>query len=282
MKKIFISIIVAASLLAGCEWLEDNLPEGLTDGEIIEGLKTALNVGTDTASGTLSLRDGYYGNPLVKIPLPPEVAAIRDEINSNTTLASISSTIGLENTFEKVIYAVNRSAEDAARDAAPIFKNAITNLTISQGWDILHGTVPSKKSTAAAAFDSTAATKYLMNETYDPLTALYAPKINASLDKDLIADVSATEAWSSLTTTYNSFMGRSDVQTAITLANLLGSNIDLPASINSNLGEFSTQKALDGLFFKVGNEEIKIRRDPWKWATTTVGNILTKVFGSDD
>jgi hypothetical protein len=282
MKKIWYAVLALILLLAGCDWLDENLPDGLTEEEIIEGLKTALNVGSDSASTNLSVTNGYYGNSLVKIPLPPEAAEIRDKINGNATLAWISTTIGLDDKFEDVIKTVNRSAESAAKEAAPIFKNAITSLTISQGWDILNGVVPSdKKSTFTESFDSTAATKYLSQKTYVPLTDLYAPKINTALDKDLIGGYSATETWESLTSAYNNFLSRGDVKAALVAADLLGKPIDLPASINTNLGEFSTQKALDGLFYMVGKEEIKIRRDPLAWAETLVGPILKRVFGSE-
>jgi hypothetical protein len=282
MKKIWYAVLALILLLAGCDWLDENLPDGLTEEEIIEGLKTALNVGSDSASTNLSVTNGYYGNSLVKIPLPPEAAEIRDKINGNATLAWISTTIGLDDKFEDVIKTVNRSAESAAKEAAPIFKNAITSLTISQGWDILNGVVPSdKKSTFTESFDSTAATKYLSQKTYVPLTDLYAPKINTALDKDLIGGYSATETWESLTSAYNNFLSRGDVKAALVAADLLGKPIDLPASINTNLGEFSTQKALDGLFYMVGKEEIKIRRDPLAWAETIVGPILKRVFGSE-
>jgi len=281
MKKYLLLFISVMMIFSSCEWLEENT--GLTEEEVIEGLKTALNVGSDSASTNLSVINGYYGNILVKIPLPPEAASVRSKINSNATLAAISSTIGLDKLFEDVVLAVNRSAEDAAQEAAPIFKNAIAGLTISQGWDILHGKVPSDtKSTYVEDFDSTAATKYLSQKTYDPLTDLYAPKINASLDKDLVGTYSATEIWTNLTSKYNTFMSRSDVQLALTAAAMLGNDLNLPSSINTDLGEFSTQKALDGLFYMVGREEIKIRRDPLAWAQTTVGNILKKVFGSSD
>src|SRR4030042_2360295 len=190
MKRILLSVCAVAILFAGCEWLEENT--GLTEAEIMEGLKTALNVGSDSASTNLSVINGYYGNPLVKIPLPPEAESVRNAINGNSTLALISSTIGLEGMFENLIRSVTRSAEDAAKEAAPIFKNAITGLTISKGWDILHGKVPAK-STSIEDFDSTAATKYLSKKTYEPLTNLYAPKINTALDKDLMGGYSATE-----------------------------------------------------------------------------------------
>lgn len=282
MKKIWCALFALALTMSGCEVIDDLLPNGLTEEEIIEGLKTALKVGSDSASANLSATDGYYGNSLVKIPLPPEVEDIRSKINGNATLAWISSSVGLDGIFEDVIKTVNRSAESAAREAAPIFKTAITDLTISQGWDILNGIVPSdKKSTQAGDFDSTAATKYLSMKTYVPLTDLYAPKIDAALDKDLVGSYSATETWESLTTKYNNFMARTDVKAALAAADLLGKPIDLPASINTDLGEFSVQKALDGLFLKVGEMETNIRRDPWAWIDSVVGPILQKVFGSD-
>jgi hypothetical protein len=283
MKKIGCAIFALTLMLSGCEWIGELFPDGLTEEEIIEGLKTALKVGSDSASTNLAVSDGYYGNALVKIPLPPEIADIREKINGNETLEWISATIGLDDKFEDVIKTVNRSAESAAREAAPIFKDAITDLTISQGWDILNGIVPSsKKSTLAEGFDSTAATKYLSQQTYVPLTELYAPRINAALDKDLVGGYSATETWESLTTKYNNFLSRNDVKAVIAAAELLGKPIDLPASINTDLGEFSVQKALDGLFYMVGNEEIEIRRDPLAWAETIVGAILGKVFGSEE
>jgi len=281
MKKLWCAVLVIPLLLSGCEIIEDFFPDGLTDEEIIEGLKTALNVGSDSASTNLSVNDGYYGNSLVRIPLPPEAVEIRDKINANATLAWISTSIGLEDKFEDVIKTVNRSAESAAKEAAPIFKEAITGLTISQGWDILNGVVPSdKKSTIAESFDSTAATQFLSLRTYDPLTELYAPRVNSALDKDLVGGYSATETWESLTTKYNNFLSRADVKAALTAAELLGKPVNLPASINTDLGEFSVQKALDGLFLVVGKEEIKIRRDPLAWIGTIVGPILEKVFGS--
>lgn len=280
MKKLLLIFFGASLMLTSCEYLNLDDTEGLSEEKIIEGLKTALNVGTDSASTGLSLVNGYYGNPLLKIPLPPEAESVRNIINNNATLALISSTIGLEDLFEDVIKSVNRSAEDAAKEAAPIFKDAITNLSIADGWDILNGQVPAESiSLKASDFDSTAATKYLSQQTYNPLVSLYAPKINESLSKDLVGNVSAVDVWNTLTTTYNNFLDRTDVKAAITAASWLGQDINLPDAINSDLGEFSTQKALNGLFLKVGEEEIKIRRNPWEWATTLVGDILTAVFG---
>lgn len=276
MKKIILYFIIPGLIFCSCEWFE-NLDTGLSDTDIVNGLKTALEVGTDSSSTALSAFNGYYlGDPLhVKIPLPDEVEGIRNVINGNTTLASISSLLGLESAFEDVIASVNHAAEDAAKSAAPIFKDAIFDLSIAQGLDILNGIVPDGTDTKSTEFDSTAATKYLQIETTPRLVDEFSPKINTSLGKDIVGGISATDAWDSMTGIYNTFLGRSDVIAAIATANLLGANINLPASITTDLGEFSTGMALNGLFYLVGQEEIKIRRNPFQWAL----DILHKVFG---
>ncbi len=279
MKKLIGLLLIISSLFTSSCDLFNLDDDDLTDGEIVKGLKKALEIGADSASGSLSIVDGYYkgDETLVKIPLPAEASNVRNTINGNETLSSISDLIGLDDAFENVILSVNRAAEDAAQDAAPIFKNAITNLTITQGWDILNGIVPGAGGGGSQAeFDSTAATEFLSMQTYDPLTELYAPKLDVSLKKDLIGNISAYDAWNELTSLYNSFVNRTDVSTAIALANLVGANINLPEAIETNIGVFSTQKALDGLFYMVGEEEKKIRKDPFQWGE----DIIEKVFGS--
>ena len=274
MKKYFI-LIASVLLFSSCELLEDLLEETtsseLSSSEIVQGLKEALEVGTDTASTEMSVNNGYYkGSPsLALIQLPDEVALIRTKINSNSTVRTISNLIGMDDKFDDVILAVNRAAEDAAKDVAPIFKDAIFNLTITDGLNILQGIVPGTTITKSGitVFDSTAATQYLKIQTFNSLTSLYAPKINATLDKDLVSGKSANEIWGTLTTTYNTLLGMLSSSTI--------SDLGLPSSINSDLGEFSTQVALDELFYRVGEEEKKIRKDPFKWASS----IIQKVFG---
>ncbi|MGE0089317.1 MAG: DUF4197 domain-containing protein [Bacteroidales bacterium] len=273
MKQLVI-ILLALFTFSSCELLEDLLEEtnnSLSNSEIVQGLKEALEVGTDTASTEMSVINGYYkGSPsLALIQLPDEIATIRTKINSNFLASLASETLGLDDKFDEVILAVNRAAEDAAKDVAPIFKDAILNLTIADGFDILNGVVPvgNISKSSVTEFDSTAATQYLKIQTFNSLTSLYAPKINASLDKDLVSGKSANEIWANLTTTYNSLLGMLSSSTI--------SELGLPSSINSNLGEFSTQVALDELFYRVGVEEKKIRKDPYQWASS----IIQKVFG---
>ena len=285
MKK-WIFAITGALIISvfSCELLED-VEDGLSTEEVVEGLKTALEIGTDTATSVLGLSGGYLDDLTVKIPLPDEAVAVQNLIKSNSTLNSVATSIGLHDKFDNVVIAVNHAAEKAAKEAAPIFKKSITNLTVEEGWDILNGIVPGGDQVSYITdllkssddFDSTAATKYFKNETFDPLVGLYSPKIDTALDQDIEGlNITAYEAWNSLTSTYNTFLSNAVVQTTLTTAAFLGSPINLPGEINTDIGEFCTIKALNGLFLKVGNEEKKIRKDPYKWAV----DIIQKVFGS--
>ena len=266
MKKLtIISMILVPVFINSCDLLETD-GDGLTTEEVIEGLKTALIVGTDSSVMKTSAEDGYYGDPLLKIFLPPEADVIIDNLD-NPILSTLGLTELIEQKIEDVVLSINRSAEDAASDAGPIFKDAITSLTISDAWDILNGINPAsnKKETG---FDSTAATAYLRSTTYDALVEAFSPYINTALDKDIsVLGFSANDAWTTLTSYYNQ------------AANSVLDIFDDLKPVNTDIGEYTVGKALDGLFLKVGEEEIKIRRDPWAWASETVGKILTRVFG---
>jgi hypothetical protein len=282
MKKRIIPIILALCIAtSSCELLEGLADEtkGITNEEIVEGLKTALEIGTDTATNILGHVDGYYKNPLVKIPLPPDVVKVKETIENNSSLNSIASSLNLYKKFDDVELAVNRAAEFAADSAKPIFKKAITQMSLTDAWDILNGTVPQTegtKSAANASFDSAAATQYFINNTYTDLTNLFSPKINYALDQDISSlNFSAVDAWSALTTTYNTFRSNGTVVGALAFASLAGKPINLPQELDTDLGHFCTEKALTGLFYRVGLEEKKIRRNPFDWAM----NIIQKVFG---
>lgn len=273
MKKL-LWLFSMVAILGSCEWLEENAPAGLSDEEIIEGLKTALTVGTDSSSTTLSLQDGYYGNSLVKIPLPEEAVKVQNQIKTVLELdksGTLEGYLNFDQQFEKVVQTINRAAEESAKEAAPIFKDAITELTISEGWDILNGIVPG--GTKSTEFDSTAATQYLMSKTYSSLTDLYAPKIDIALDKELILGLSANQAWSTLRTTYNATVNTLNSFPLNLALEATGQTLD-PIETET-IGVFATEKALDGLFYMVGEEEKEIRRNPFEWAL----DIIQKVFG---
>jgi hypothetical protein len=231
----------------------------LTGNEVIEGLKTALLVGTDTSVSQTSRINGFYKDEVIKILLPPEAQIIYQNKDK-----AIFKATGLDKKLEEAVMAINRAAEDASKEATPIFKNAITGMSFSDGWAILKGSNPAAK-IKVAGFDSTAATGYLQSTTYSQLSAAFSPKVNTSLDKKLVGNFSPNQIWNTLTSSYNAVA-----------KNSLGM-ID-PVK-TTDLGAYVTEKALDGLFHKISIQEKKIRKDPMKWAKTGVGNILQRVFG---
>ncbi|MBA4053158.1 MAG: DUF4197 domain-containing protein, partial [Marivirga sp.] len=149
--------------------------ESLSKEEIGQGLKEALTNGVSKGSDLVSQLDGYYKNPEIKIPFPPEVKQVETKLRQ----------IGLGSEVDKFIESLNRGAEDAAKEAKPIFVSAIKQMTIQDAWGILKG-------------ENDAATKYLSRTTSPLLTEKFKPVIKNSLNK-----VNATKYYSDLVNTYN-------------------------------------------------------------------------------
>ena len=146
--------------------------------------------------------------------------------------------IGMGSLVDQAVLSMNRAAEDASKKAAPIFINAISGITINDGLAILQG-------------GNDAATQYLRSRTTTQLTNAFRPVIQNSLDK-----VGAEKIWNTVFTTYNK----------------------LPLireKVNPDLVSYVTEKALDGLFKTIAQQELKIRTDP----AAQVTSILRKVFG---
>lgn len=148
--------------------------------------------------------------------------------------------LGLNKMCDDVINSVNHAAEDAAAEAKPILVNSIRSMTFSDAMNILMGA-------------DDAATEYLKKTTTAQLTAKFKPVIEKSL-----SEVGATKYWSDAVNYYN--------------------KIPLVEDMNPNLSDYVTQKALDGLFYMIEQEELKIRQDP----AARASEIVQKVFGYYD
>jgi hypothetical protein len=190
------------------------LGKGLSNDDIVKGLKEALNVGSKNASDNASKVDGYFKNPKIKIPLPKDVK------QAESTLRSM----GMGKTVDNFVMSMNRAAEEAAKKSTPIFVNAVTKMSITDGINILKGA-------------DTAATGYLRKTTYSPLKTEFKPVI-----KKAIETAEVTKYYKPLVTNYN--------------------KIPFVKKLNPNLDEYITDRALSGLFYLVSQEEIKIRKDP--------------------
>jgi len=200
---------------------------GLTTDEIAAGLKEALSVGAEQSGKKLSALDGYFGNAAIKVLMPEEAKKVEQKLRS----------LGMGKQVDQAILSMNRAAEDAAKSAAPIFINAIKQMTIQDAMGILKG-------------GDLAATNYLKNKTTASLTESFRPVIEQSLKK-----VDATKYWNTVFTTYNQFSKE---------------------KVNTDLSAYVTEKALSGIFYQVGEEEKKIRKDPM----ARTSDILKKVFAN--
>ena len=120
-------------------------------------------------------------------------------------------------------------------------------------------------------------TNYFKSVTRNSLTQLYGSKIDNALDTDLGLGFSANAAWLLLRTNYNdavsSITGNFILNTAVEIA-----GYELNEIATESIGEFATERALNSLFYLVGEEEKKIRKNPLEWALTAVGDILDRVF----
>lgn len=199
----------------------------LSNEEIINGLKEALNVGAGNSTQKLASVDGFFADAAVKILMPEEAKKAEQKLRS----------LGLGKQVDNAILSMNRAAEDAAKSASPIFLAAIKGISIQDGLGILKG-------------GDFAATNYLKSKTLVQLTEAFRPVIEESLQK-----VNATKYWNTLFTSYNRFSAD---------------------KVNPDLAAYVTEKALTGIFYQVGHEEQKIRKDPV--ARTT--DLLKKVFAN--
>ena len=147
----------------------------LTQDEIGNGLKEALNIGLNEATDFLSAKDGYFKSPY-KILMPEEAQKV---------VSKLKVIPGFANVEADLTERMNRAAEDAAQKAKPIFIAAIKKMTFTDAMNILTG-------------NKDAATRYLEKTTYDALYAEFKPIIQASLDK-----VNARTYWKEATTAYN-------------------------------------------------------------------------------
>jgi hypothetical protein len=221
MKKIIfaISIILGACTSAQINQAIGDLNKGAgnaqpTTAEVAEGLKEALIKGISHGSDLTSQVDGYFKNPEIKIPFPPDVKRVEDKLRQ----------IGLGSEVDKFILTLNRGAEDAAKEAKPIFITAIKSMTIQDAWSILRG-------------QNDAATQYLKRTTSAQLKDKFKPVIQNSLNK-----VSATKYYKDIVTRYN--------------------QIPLVQKVNPELDDYATDRAIEGLFIMIAKEEKDIRQNP--------------------
>jgi hypothetical protein len=209
-----------------------NTPAALSNDDAIKGLKEALRVGTDSTVLQLNKSGGYLNDQAIKILLPPEAQAV---------LGTLKDVVpGFDRLEGELIQKMNATAEDAAKEAGPIFQNAIVNMSVTDGLAIVKGA-------------DTSATHFLKQNTFTNLNGLYLPKVQNSMNK-----IGVQGAWKTIADVYNP-------------TTIISGKPKLPNDISA----YITDRALSGLFVVVARKEKDIRKNPLQQVT----DILKKVFG---
>ncbi len=197
--------------------------------EVGQGLKDALSKGVEKGVNELSATDGYFKNAAYKILLPEEAQQV---------VSKLKAVPGFSNLEADLIEKMNRGAEQAAKEAGPIFASAITGMTIADAMDILMGA-------------DNSATVYLRKSTFQQLYGKFNPVIVKALD-----EIGANKLWRNASNAYN--------------------KIPMVTKVNNDLDDHVTTKALDGMFGKIQEEEKNIRRNPLSRTTDLLKKVFSK------
>ncbi len=216
MKRLSI-LVISIFLSVSCAELQQiasQLPEqGIGNQDIAAALRQALNEGIERQVTSLMKEGGFYNQPDVRILLPQELQTVDKKLRQ----------IGLGSLADEGIKLLNCAAEEAVKEAKPVFVKAVKEITFDDARKILMG-------------DQTAATEYLRNKTQQELYQKFYPIVQQSFKK-----VGAEEVWSKIITRYN--------------------QIPFVKKVNPDLNDYVTQQALKGVYKKIADEEMKIRTD---------------------
>ncbi len=209
-------ILILFFNLSACAELQqvvNQLPQsgGLSNADIASGLRQALDFGIDKQVSKLTAKDGFFKNELVKILLPDELKKVDKTLRD----------IGLSKLADEGLKILNRAAEDAVKEATPIFVSAVKDITFADAKTILLG-------------NDDAATQYLTGKTQTALYDKFHPVIKNSFGK-----VGADQIWENLINRYNT--------------------IPFTKDVNPNLTDYVTGEALKGVYTMIAVEEKEIR-----------------------
>ena len=215
MKKIIIlSLVFSCFSCAELQNVVNTLPQDgnvLSQAQIGNGLREALQFGIDKRVSKLTAKDGFFKNELVKILLPEELRKVDKTLRD----------IGLSSLADEGLKVLNRAAEDAVKEATPIFIDAVRGISFNDAKNILLGS-------------DNAATQYLNQRTQQALYNKFQPVIQSSFSK-----VGADQIWENLITRYN--------------------NLPLTTNVNPDLTDYVTGEALKGVYTMIAIEEKQIR-----------------------
>lgn len=230
IKRIFaLLIIFNLTACAELQQVVESLPQSegvLSNTDIASGLRQALDMGIDKQVTKLTQKDGFFKNDLVKIQLPEELQKVDNALRK----------VGLSSLADDGLRVLNRAAEDAVKEATPIFVNAVKDITFNDAKTILLG-------------EDNAATRYLTTKTQTELYNKFKPVIDNSFSK-----VGADQIWTNLITKYNS--------------------LPLTNNVNPDLTDYVTGEALKGVYTMIAVEEKEIRNKLSSRSTELLKNVF--------
>lgn len=200
----------------------------LTNTDATNGLRQALNEGSIAAVGKLGVENGFFGNPQVKIPLPPSLKSVESGLRL----------IGMKKQADELVLTMNRAAEAAVPEAKQLLVDAVKKMSVQDAKGILTG-------------GQTSATEYFKRTTQSDLGKRFLPIVRKATDRVGLAQQ------------YNSIAGQ-------------GSALGLIKEDQATIEGYVTQKALDGLYFMIGEQEKAFRANPLGASS----DIVKKVFGA--
>jgi len=202
--------------------------DDITGAEALRGVRQALTDGSLAAVARLGVENGYFGNPKVKIPLPPSLQRVERGLR----------TFGMRRDANELVLTMNRAAEAAVPEAKQLLTDAVRKMSVQDAKGILSG-------------GDTAATDYFRRATRTQLTQRFLPIVKRATDRVGLAQQ------------FNSLAEQ-------------GAALGLMKEDEASIERYVTQKAVDGLYFMIGEQEKAFRRDP----VEATSSIVRKVFGA--
>ena len=202
--------------------------DSLSNADAANGLRQALTEGAAAAVSKLGVQNGYFGNPQVKIPLPPSLKRIESGLRL----------LGMRKQADELVLTMNRAAEAAAPEAKALLVDSVKKMTVQDAKQILTG-------------GDTAATDYFRRTTQAQLTDRFLPIVKKATDRVGLAQQ------------YNSIAGQA-------------ASLGLVKEDQATIERYVTQKALDGLYFMIGEQEKAFRQNPLGASS----DIVKRVFGA--
>ncbi len=213
--------------------------QALSEEQIANGLKQALDLGVRKAVETLGRSDGFLGNADVRIPLPAGLKKVETALRG----------VGQDKLADDFVTSMNRAAEQAVPEAAAVLADSVKQMTLEDARKILTST-------------NTAATEYFRRTS------------QTNLEERLLPIVKEATTKTGVTAGYKQLLDQSGLNRSGLLGNLSRSFL---GNDNLDLDAYVTRKTLDGLFVKIAEEEVKIRENPTARSTELLQQVFGRV-----